>query len=392
MTLSSFADKIKSYSKQQIFGYLENIKYYYYYFNKIKNIEKNKKLNQEKKVLMLTGTFYSTQIYRCLHQREQLEIKNIVCDYKYISLITLKDILSYDVFIFHRVRCNKFVNFMIDRIHSCNKKIIFDIDDLIFDPSSISNIPTVITKKDKLKRSQQYLDTLKKSDFALTTTNYLADILRKYKPSFINRNALSNQQISSIISKKVLKNSAKINIGYISGSNSHDQDFKIIEKPLISMLKKYPNVNLYIFGFLRLGKAFDIFKSQIIRIPFVPWEKMLDEVAKFDINVAPLRVSDCFCESKSEIKFIEAGLLSIPTIASPTEAFKYAILNNVNGYLAEDEKQWTDCMEMLITDRVLRKKIGKNANKAVMKNYCPQYRSENLFNIINEVLEKNQKA
>jgi glycosyltransferase involved in cell wall biosynthesis len=41
-----------------------------------------------------------------------------------------------------------------------------------------------------------------------------------------------------------------------------------------------------------------------------------------------------FSQSKSEIKFMEAALLGIPTVASPTQAFQHAIISGENGYLA----------------------------------------------------------
>ncbi len=80
----------------------------------------------------------------------------------------------------------------------------------------------------------------------------------------------------------------------------------------------------------------------------VPWRDLPEKLAKLDINIAPLVMNNPFGKSKSEIKYVEAGLVRVPTIASPTEAFKFAIQSGVNGILAADEEEWSDALAMLV--------------------------------------------
>lgn len=57
------------------------------------------------------------------------------------------------------------------------------------------------------------------------------------------------------------------------------------------------------------------------------------------LNIAPLEINR-FCEAKSELKYFEAALVRVPTVASPTQPFKNAIQHGVNGFLAGDSADW----------------------------------------------------
>ena len=64
------------------------------------------------------------------------------------------------------------------------------------------------------------------------------------------------------------------------------------------------------------------------------WQGLPNIVAQIDINLAPLELDNPFCQAKSEIKFTEAALVGVPTVASPTQAFVYAMRDGEDGLLA----------------------------------------------------------
>lgn len=53
--------------------------------------------------------------------------------------------------------------------------------------------------------------------------------------------------------------------------------------------------------------------------------------SSFDINLAPLEMDNLFCRAKSEIKFVEAGLLGISTIASRIDPVEQSIIDHHDG-------------------------------------------------------------
>jgi glycosyltransferase involved in cell wall biosynthesis len=65
-------------------------------------------------------------------------------------------------------------------------------------------------------------------------------------------------------------------------------------------------------------------------------------------------------------------MLEIPVIASSFSDGNSPYdkdLNGNNGILAGTEEEWREATEMLIKDKRLRRKIGKEAKSYVLKNY-----------------------
>ena len=58
------------------------------------------------------------------------------------------------------------------------------------------------------------------------------------------------------------------------------------------------------------------------RFPLLAWRRWFELLAQVDINLAPLEPGNVFCRAKSEIKFVEAAALGIPTVASVIDPFE----------------------------------------------------------------------
>jgi len=110
----------------------------------------------------------------------------------------------------------------------------------------------------------------------------------------------------------------------------------------------------------------------------VPLERLPDEVARFDINLAPLEVGNPFCEAKSELKFFEAALSGVATIASPTGPFRRAIRNGETGFLASTPGEWSDALETLIADPSLGRRISTAALREVLWRFGPEQQLETM--------------
>ena len=79
------------------------------------------------------------------------------------------------------------------------------------------------------------------------------------------------------------------------------------------------------------------------------------------MNLAPLEVGNPFCEAKSELKYFEAALAGVPTIASPTGPYRRAIRHGETGFLAETSSEWRDALERLVGNADLRTQIAAAA-------------------------------
>jgi glycosyltransferase involved in cell wall biosynthesis len=80
--------------------------------------------------------------------------------------------------------------------------------------------------------------------------------------------------------------------------------------------------------------------------------------------------------------------MGIPTIASCTDEFRYAIENGKNGFLVSNEVELEDSLLRLIGDKALRKEMGIAAREDVMVRYLPSPRAKELVQILHEMKRK----
>src|SRR5208282_2466584 len=124
--------------------------------------------------------------------------------------------------------------------------------------------------------------------------------------------------------------------------------------------------------------------------PFVPWRELPGLLLQADINLAPLEGHNVFTECKSELKYLEAGLLSIPTVASPVGGFATAIKHGQTGFLCGGTTEWQVTLSALIEQPALRESVGENARQDVLANHVTWVRRNSLASILDEVFAGNQ--
>src|SRR3546814_5295052 len=81
--------------------------------------------------------------------------------------------------------------------------------------------------------------------------------------------------------------------------------------------------------------------SQIERISFCTYEEYLNYLSESDISIAPLE-KFIFNDAKSNIKYLEASIVKIPSVCSPRAAFSTAIIQNETGFLCDTEEEWLE--------------------------------------------------
>ena len=209
--------------------------------------------------------------YRVKHQREQLEAYNYSTDEVYFTQLDIDQIRYYRAFVFFRCPMTETIGTFVDLAKQLNKTIIYDIDDLVIDTQYTDQIKYVMAMPEEDKKAydnnvMNMQKLLRKCDFAITSTDCLAEELRKYIPKvYINRNVASEKmiQLSKEAIVKIKKDNTKVKIGYFSGSITHNADFEMIKPVLIEVLKKYENVELYLAGELDLPVELNPWKERI---------------------------------------------------------------------------------------------------------------------------------
>ena len=159
-------------------------------------------------------------------------------------------------------------------------------------------------------------------------------------------------------------------IGYFSGTFTHQQDFSCCSLALSRLLDKYENINLRIVGYIKMPKELESYQQEgrIEELPSVDFLTLQKLIGEVDVNLAPL-VIDEFTNAKSELKFFEAAIMSVPTCASPTTAFRECIENGKNGFLCNTDEEWYSSIECLYLNFELRKEMALQAKDYALKNY-----------------------
>ena len=345
-------------------------------------------------VLVLSGVRGDTRRYRSIHPYEQLKLSRLNCQLTHVMDPDLPQMITHaSVVIFHRTSFNAYVLDLFETVQEQNGLIISDVDDLVFDPTAFHwiNSPDFqdpVRAKLYQEEMRRNRATLEASHAVTTSTKYLAEQVQALgKPSWIHRNAFSVEMLalSEAAFQKKQTDDKKVVIGYASGTPTHDQDFDVAKPALKSALRNYPHAELWIIGQLDPGDDWEGLNDRVKHYKLVPWRELPGRLAAFDINIAPLVMDNPFGKSKSEIKYVEAGLVRVPTIASPTGAFNFAIQSGVNGFLAKDEGEWSDALTKLVEDADARQTMGQRAYTDTIERYHPLRRAGELIDTLDRI-------
>lgn len=330
-------------------------------------------------LLVSSGVAGDSSRYRTQAVSEELNLKGIKTDYTFQENPFLSIFVdNYSIFVFHRVFCTSKIAKIIQKIKSQGKEIIFETDDLVFDPKYIQgsdyfqNINELERKMYENGLGRQILrDPYVKA--CTTTTSFLAEKLAEYKKKvFIvpNRLTLKDLEIADeVIRRKPKKAANCIRIGYFSGTYGHNRDFATITDVLMNLMEKYPGLELFLAGPLNIDSKLNKYGDRIKQLSRVSRAKHFENISEADINIVPLEMENPFCEAKSELKFFEAGIVETPTVAVANRTFSEAIDDGVDGFLAKDELEWKEKLEKLICDKNLRIEMGRKAREKALKKY-----------------------
>lgn len=286
-------------------------------------------------------------------------------------------------------------------------KIIFDVDDMCFHPDHYSTklmdaIRYLGLDTDEMKDyASALLATARSADFCTATTVPLARELygKTLHHTFLLRNTWDDEYRQTCLEARrkwlATRKDDYFRIGYAAGSHTHQADFAEALPAIIAVLRANPRARLVLFKTVSLddfGFPNDL-QARVEWRDIVPLYRLPDELARFDVNLAPLEHGNHFCNCKSELKFFETALMGIPTIASPTEPFAAAIENGVSGFLCDDAVSWQNALERLLADPDLAKRMGRAARRAVAWRFGPDYLQMEARAIVEYVLgDARQRA
>lgn len=271
--------------------------------------------------------------------------------------------------------------------------VIFDIDDIIFLPSMSPDYCKVLgdTSEENIKLRAEEFSGFEKSfracDYSTASTPFILEKMKaEGKKAYLIHNGLNKKQLE-IAAKSHRKNDGVRAIGYLSGTKTHDKDFKNALDALIRILKEYPDTVFRVAGYLDTTIVLDELKSRVKPACYMSWQRLMAYGAQNYINIAPLDITNPFCHAKSELKYFEAAAVGVPTVASATDTYLHCIRNEQNGMLASNEDEWYNAIKKLLDDKDFYIEISKNAHENALSHYSPKNTAEEALAAYTAVIE-----
>ena len=253
------------------------------------------------------------------------------------------------------------------------KKVIFDIDDLVF----LKNNPHEKKYLSWIKGKEKPIFLMKQADYVITCTPHLDKFVRQYNSKTTDISSTVDTELRYQIVNDY-SNDNKIILGW-SGSHSTSKYLYLLTEVLLKLKKKVD------FKLLVMGD--DSFNIEGIEIESIKWseEKEIPQLQRMDIGLYPLPLDEEWVLGKSGLKAIQYCALGIPTVASNVGCNDRVILHNETGYLVKTEEEWLEKLLLLMQDCDLRKKIGLAAREHISKNYSINANKGTYLKILNEV-------
>ena len=244
------------------------------------------------------------------------------------------------------------------------RPVLFDVDDLVFDPRYIHLIMETLDQNTgdgaMLDHWFAYVGrvaaTFALCDAALVTNAVLGARVTDCsgKPARIIPNALNREQqeVSGLVwdakERTGWAGDGRVHLGYFSGSPSHNRDFGLVAGPIGRLMDRHPGLWLRVVGFLDHTPELERHRGRIETLPLQDFLNLQREMGAVEINLVPLQDND-FTNCKSELKWFEAAVVGSLTAATPTHAYRGAIDPGRTGWLARAH-EWEAALDHILSD------------------------------------------
>lgn len=251
-------------------------------------------------------------------------------------------------------------------IAKLSRKVIYDIDDLIF----LRNTSMESRFIDSLKGRNKPIFLMKCADHVITCTPYLDEFVRKYNQQTTDISSTINTDTYQPKTDYRVSND-KIVLGW-SGSISTTVHLRTLGP----VFKKLQDGGLS-FSLLVMGD--ENFRMPGIDVEALPWKESyeIEVIKRFDIGLYPLP-DEQWVYGKSGLKALQYMAAGIPTIATAIGTNFRIIENNVNGLLVNNEEEWVASLKLLISDEALRKRLGEKGREIVETKFFHQGKQRGL--------------
>lgn len=327
------------------------------------------------RVYFISNRYDGCQVVRCLHPMIHNGWggdKTSLYSDKVPLEVAAREAMKADVVVFHRPDSDEHVRAAL-LLKKMGKTVVFDNDDTYKNVDAMKLGKFFTSKRDNIDRF------IRIADVVTTTTEYLA---KEYRELSDNVHVLKNCVDPMDWDTPKRNRGKKVRIG-IFGSATLNGDFDGL-RGILQDLSDRDDVQLVMFGLppkqLQTDLVRDVYNDEftfwesldIEWQPFVEMSEYYDTLNSLELDITLIpRKDNYFNRCKSNLKFLEASMLEIPVIAQGFEDGESPYQGEDEPYLklAMTVEDWKEHIGTLVSDKKLRRELGKQAKAYVLKNY-----------------------
>lgn len=231
--------------------------------------------------------------------------------------------------------------------------VIYETDDLVHRTDVVAANPNLATlptdvRDGVIAGAEPYLAAMRLADHVLASTQPLADDMATEVPghSFVVENGLDDRILNRVAAlpedpayqRWQREVGRDLVISYGSGSRAHDLDLAVAAPGIAAAMAKLPRLRVKLIGPLAIPNELRPYLDRVSQLPELTFDRYILELATSHITIAPL-LPEPFNEFKSHVKYLEAGAVKVPLIASPTVYANY-VLPDETAILAVTNDDW----------------------------------------------------
>ncbi|MET0636019.1 MAG: glycosyltransferase family 4 protein [Chitinophagaceae bacterium] len=256
-------------------------------------------------------------------------------------------------------------------VRSLARRIIYDIDDLVY----LRNEKSGKWYVNLLKGRQKPKYLIKRADHVITCTPYLDAFAKTLNP--VTTDISSTIDTEKYLPVNCYTNDKILNLGW-SGSFSTVRYLRLLQ-PVLAELSQHIKFRLLVMG----DSGFEM---PGVDVESVEWtqENEIPFLQRIDIGLYPLPLDEEWVYGKSGLKALQYMALGIPTIATAIGTNFRIMEHNVSGLLVTTQDDWLAAILRLANDPGLRERMGKCGRRNVEDNFSLHANTGKYLRILGE--------